>query len=162
LTRTVDCAFGLWRSAAATTPTRKHAAPPSCCLCTVEGGALKATTDGRWCHLFCSQWLPETHVDDDAAMEPVAGVEDLAPQRLELTCTVCRKKDGACTQCHFKKCAVAFHPMCAFLTGQHRMEIQSAPDGETCEYMCYCVKVGSIQYSMMLATSYNALSTLVY
>jgi hypothetical protein len=38
---------------------------PLCCLCPVEGGALKrTTTQGIWAHSACCQWIPETTVLD--------------------------------------------------------------------------------------------------
>ena len=40
---------------------------PLCCLCPVEGGALKrTTTQGIWAHSACCQWIPETTVLDVA------------------------------------------------------------------------------------------------
>lgn len=33
---------------------------PACALCPVPGGLMKRTTCGRWCHLVCALWTPET------------------------------------------------------------------------------------------------------
>ena len=33
---------------------------PRCALCPVARGALKRTTDGAWCHVFCAH-VPQTH-----------------------------------------------------------------------------------------------------
>ncbi|KAJ6956317.1 histone-lysine N-methyltransferase ATX2-like [Populus alba x Populus x berolinensis] len=47
--------------------------PPPCCLCPVIGGAMKPTTDGRWAHLACAIWIPETCLSDVKRMEPIDG-----------------------------------------------------------------------------------------
>ncbi|TYK23919.1 histone-lysine N-methyltransferase ATX2-like isoform X2 [Cucumis melo var. makuwa] len=48
--------------------------PPPCCLCPVIGGAMKPTTDGRWAHLACAIWIPETCLSDIKKMEPIDGL----------------------------------------------------------------------------------------
>ena len=30
-----------------------------CELCPVVGGAMKATTCGKWCHMICALWCPD-------------------------------------------------------------------------------------------------------
>ena len=114
---------------------------PQCCLCPTPGGALKPTGNNKWCHLFCSQWMPETFIDDLKTMEPVLGIGDIDKERNSLTCSVCKKRGcGPCIQCVFGHCAVAFHPMCAFNASDHRMEIQTRMGEEGCQYLSYCVK----------------------
>jgi hypothetical protein len=79
-------------------------------------------------------------VEDRKAMEPVEGIQAVALERFQLTCSVCRTRDGACIRCSFGTCATRFHPMCAFLSEERRMEI-STVDGEGWgEHGCYCVK----------------------
>lgn len=46
-------------------------APPACCLCPVAGGALKATTCGRWAHMACALWSP-----DAVGLDPERGLID--------------------------------------------------------------------------------------
>ena len=121
--------------------TRKSAASKRCCLCSVEGGALKPAAGNRWAHLFCSNWLPETYIKDVKAMEPVGGIDDIDPDRFGLKCEVCGKRDeGACIQCDFGHCSVAYHPMCAFMSGEHCMEIRSENADAPCEYRSFCAK----------------------
>ncbi|KAG1364351.1 Histone-lysine N-methyltransferase TRX1 [Cocos nucifera] len=38
------------------------------------GGAIKPTTDGRWAHLTCAMWIPETCLLDVKRMEPIDGI----------------------------------------------------------------------------------------
>ncbi|GJZ89570.1 histone-lysine N-methyltransferase ATX2-like protein isoform X1 [Tanacetum coccineum] len=51
---------------------------PPCCLCPVTGGAMKPTTDGRWAHLACAMWIPETCLSDIKKMEPVDGLNRIS------------------------------------------------------------------------------------
>ena len=37
--------------------------------------------------------------------------------RKSLLCSVCKKKDGACIQCEFKRCTASFHVRCAAKAG---------------------------------------------
>ena len=37
--------------------------------------------------------------------------------RKSLLCSICKKKDGACIQCEFKRCTVSFHVRCAAKSG---------------------------------------------
>nr|CAB3452951.1 unnamed protein product [Digitaria exilis] len=71
---------------------------PKCCLCPVTGGAMKPTTDGRWAHLACAIWIPETCLKDD---------------RWKLVCSICGVSYGVCIQCSHPTCRVAYHPLCA-------------------------------------------------
>jgi hypothetical protein len=107
---------------------------PQCCLCPTPGGALKPTGNGKWCHLFCSQWMPETFIDDIKTMEPVMGIGDIDKERNALTCSVCKKRGcGPCIQCVFGHCAVAYHPICAFNAGDHTMQIKTRIGEEGCQ-----------------------------
>ncbi len=68
---------------------------PQCCLCPVEGGALKPTTiPGLWCHAACMQWIPEVAVEDVSKMEPVTHIKNIQRERWELLCTICRWDRG--------------------------------------------------------------------
>jgi bromodomain and PHD finger-containing protein 1 len=111
----------------------------TCCLCSVRGGALKPTTDGRWAHLFCAQWIPELFIANIEAMEPI-DVGHLLQDRQGLTCSICKETGvGACIQCAYGACSVPFHPMCALKAGV-RMEVRSTANSTDCDYMCYCEK----------------------
>ncbi|XP_031478459.1 histone-lysine N-methyltransferase TRX1-like isoform X2 [Nymphaea colorata] len=87
--------------------------PPKCCLCPVVGGALKITTDGRWAHLTCAMWIPETCLVDVKKMEPIDGLNMIHKDRWKLLCSICGVPYGACIQCSNSSCRVAYHPLCA-------------------------------------------------
>ncbi|VAI30921.1 unnamed protein product [Triticum turgidum subsp. durum] len=86
---------------------------PRCCLCPVTGGAMKPTTDGRWAHLACAIWIPETCLKDVKRMEPIDGLSKINKDRWKLLCSICTVAYGACIQCSHPTCRVAYHPLCA-------------------------------------------------
>lgn len=91
--------------------------PPPCCLCPVIGGAMKPTTDGRWAHLACAIWIPETCLSDIKRMEPIDGLRRISKDRWKLLCSICGVAYGACIQCSNNSCRVAYHPLCARAAG---------------------------------------------
>ncbi|KAG8369538.1 hypothetical protein BUALT_Bualt14G0023900 [Buddleja alternifolia] len=91
--------------------------PPPCCLCPVIGGAMKPTTDGRWAHLACAIWIPETCLSDIKKMEPIDGLHRINKDRWRLLCSICGVSYGACIQCSNFTCRVAYHPLCARAAG---------------------------------------------
>lgn len=91
--------------------------PPRCCLCPVTGGAIKPTTDGRWAHLACAMWIPETCLIDVKRMEPIDGLSRINKDRWKLLCSICGVAYGACIQCSNSTCYVAYHPLCARAAG---------------------------------------------
>ncbi|KAI3459724.1 hypothetical protein Pfo_016387 [Paulownia fortunei] len=93
------------------------ASPPPCCLCPVVGGAMKPTTDGRWAHLACAIWIPETCLSDIKKMEPIDGLCRINKDRWKLLCSICGVSHGACIQCSNNNCRVAYHPLCARAAG---------------------------------------------
>ncbi|XP_076954625.1 histone H3-lysine(4) N-trimethyltransferase ATX1-like [Bidens hawaiensis] len=90
---------------------------PPCCLCPVIGGAMKPTTDGRWAHLACAMWIPETCLSDIKKMEPIDGLNRVSKDRWKLLCSICGVPYGACIQCSNNACYVAYHPLCARAAG---------------------------------------------
>ncbi|XP_050232395.1 histone-lysine N-methyltransferase ATX2-like [Mercurialis annua] len=86
---------------------------PPCCLCPIIGGAMKPTTDGRWAHLACAIWIPETCLSDIKRMEPIDGLNRINKDRWKLLCSICGVAYGACIQCSNNTCRVAYHPLCA-------------------------------------------------
>lgn len=89
----------------------------SCILCPHEGGAFKQTTTGKWAHLLCAMWIPETGVSNPVYMEPIDSIERIPKARWKLQCYLCRYRMGACIQCDNRSCFTAFHVTCARKAG---------------------------------------------
>lgn len=89
----------------------------SCLLCPNEGGAFKQTTHGKWAHLLCAMWIPETGVSNPVYMEPIDSVDRVPKARWKLQCYLCKHRHGACIQCDNKSCFTAFHVTCARKAG---------------------------------------------
>ncbi len=106
----------------------------SCVLCPGKKGALKPTTDGRWAHVLCGLWIPETQFSDPAAMEPLANIDKIPALRWKLTCNICQTPYGACIQCSGPQCRAAFHPLCCQAAG-FRMEVK-----DDVVLLAYCSK----------------------
>ncbi|KAL1323025.1 hypothetical protein HN51_068043 [Arachis hypogaea] len=111
--------------------------PPPCCLCPLIGGAMKPTTDGRWAHLACAMWIPETCLADVKKMEPIDGLNRISKDRWKLLCSICGVSYGACIQCSNNSCRVAYHPLCARAAGlcvelenEDRLYLLSVDDDE--------------------------------
>ncbi|GAX81946.1 hypothetical protein CEUSTIGMA_g9374.t1 [Chlamydomonas eustigma] len=106
---------GLWLCDICTLMSAGLKNPPACVLCPfIGGGPMKRTTEGKWCHLMCTMWVPEVGFVDPDKREPIEGVEKVTAARKKLLCTFCRQPYGACIQCAGgKSCYTAFHPLCA-------------------------------------------------
>ncbi|CAI7864650.1 unnamed protein product, partial [Closterium sp. NIES-54] len=66
----------------------KRDAKPLCCLCPVQGGAMKRTVHGLWAHLACSLWIPGTMrfpcplIRPSCALHVVAAVRPPSPSSI--------------------------------------------------------------------------------
>lgn len=78
---------------------------------------MKPTTDGRWAHLACAIWIPETCLSDVKRMEPIDGLSRINKDRWKLLCSICGVSYGACIQCSNNTCYAAYHPLCARAAG---------------------------------------------
>ncbi|CAA0373926.1 Histone-lysine N-methyltransferase ATX1 [Arabidopsis thaliana] len=117
--------------------------PPRCCLCPVVGGAMKPTTDGRWAHLACAIWIPETCLSDVKKMEPIDGVNKVSKDRWKLMCTICGVSYGACIQCSNNSCRVAYHPLCARAAGlcvelENDMSVEGEEADQCIRMLSFC------------------------
>eukprot|EP00955_Chlamydomonas_euryale_P055018 356008-Chlamydomonas_euryale.AAC.4 len=61
-------------------------AVPACALCPVTGGLKKRTTDGRWAHVLCAMWVPETGFQNPLMREPIEGCDKVGGRSC---CTAC-------------------------------------------------------------------------
>ncbi|KAL6191383.1 hypothetical protein ACLB2K_037774 [Fragaria x ananassa] len=124
--------------------------PPPCCLCPVIGGAMKPTTDGRWAHLACAIWIPETCLSDIKRMEPIDGLSRINKDRWKLLCSICGVSYGACIQCSNHTCYAAYHPLCARAAGLcveledeerlHLLSVDDDEEGQCIRFLSFCKK----------------------
>eukprot|EP01083_Nonionella_stella_P066615 175596_1 len=94
---------------------------PQCRLCPIKGGALKATSDGDFVHVFCTIWHPDVIISDIVKMGPMLNVNAVLKRQKELgtECSLCKSKSGGHRRCSAADCAVWFHPLCAWYGGAH-------------------------------------------
>lgn len=78
---------------------------------------LLPTDTGRLAHRMCALYTPETYIWVENGVETVRNVADIDKARLELKCSYCRSRKGACFQCSSRKCTRAFHATCAAPAG---------------------------------------------
>ena len=98
--------------------------------------SLLRTDTGKQAHEICAHYIPETSVkNDNGNGKIVAGVPTIDKARLDLKCSFCRSKKGACFQCTETKCIRAFHATCAAAAGV-RVECGPTPwfDADGTEY----------------------------
>ena len=108
--------------------TRVTAAETECVLCPNKGGALKRTSDARWAHIVCALWTPGAEFLDPDGLDVVHPCA-VNPARLELTCSICNTKGGACIQCKAPRCLAAFHASCARRSSNVHMVEKEKEDG---------------------------------
>ncbi|CAM8918089.1 unnamed protein product [Rhodiola kirilowii] len=139
--------------------------PPLCCLCPHKGGAMKPTTDGRWAHLACAMWIPETCLSDVKTMEPIDGLSRINKDRWKLLCSICGVSYGACIQCSNPSCRVAYHPLCARAAGYcveleneeslHLISIDENEEDQCIRLLSFCKKHKQPTYSRPSADDNN-------
>lgn len=109
--------FTSWVCRACETPDVRR----QCCLCPVEGGALKPTDiEPLWVHVTCAWFRPEVSFLNHEKMEPATGILRIPPTSFLKSCVICKQTHGSCTQC--SRCPTYFHVMCAARAG-HSMEL---------------------------------------
>lgn len=127
--------FTSWVCRACESPDVKR----ECCLCPVQGGALKPTDVGMlWVHVTCAWFRPEVGFLNHEKMEPAVGILRIPSNSFLKRCVICQQSHGSCTQCC--KCATYFHVMCASRAG-YSMELQCSEKNGTqiTKKLIYCV-----------------------
>ncbi|KAG6521113.1 protein Jade-1-like [Zingiber officinale] len=89
----------------------KGAAETSCCLCPVQGGAMKLTEDGRWAHIVCALFVPEVFFRDPKGREGV-DCSRVPDRRWKQICYLCGAAGGCAVECSEPKCRLSFHVSC--------------------------------------------------
>lgn len=126
--------FTSWVCRVCETPKIKR----ECCLCPVQGGALKPTdVSSLWVHVTCAWFQPQVSFASDEKMEPALGILRIPSHSFVKICVVCKQIHGSCTQC--SKCSTYYHAMCASRAG-YRMELHSLEKNgkQTTKMVSYC------------------------
>ncbi|CAO2047356.1 unnamed protein product [Urochloa humidicola] len=136
-----------------------------CVLCPKEKGALKPVkmeptpnadvSHQKFAHLFCTLWAPEVFVEDMESMEPVTSPDSVQENRMKLTCSICKIKNGACVRCSHGTCRAAFHPICA-RESKHQMEIWGKSRHSNVELRAFCSKHSAVGYTSSVGNSNRA------
>lgn len=74
------------------------------------GGALKPTSDGRWCHIICSLFNDTIQYGNPENFEPAMNVDDAIWNTRDQKCEVCDQSGGGLVQC--EQCPDYFHVSC--------------------------------------------------
>lgn len=130
--------------------------PVSCIFCPGEGGAFKQTTNSRWAHLLCANWIPEVGVANTVYMEPIDNIDKIPASRWKLTCYICKMRMGACIQCETKNCFRAFHVTCARKAHLY-MKSKLTKVGSAAEalvYRAHCHKHTPVSFFYVIATTF--------
>ena len=98
---------------------------PNCLLCNDLMGAMVDLKSNEWVHHTCVNWHNEIWFEtDDKHLKQFGGALDYS--RFELTCCICKTKQGSCIECDYKGCKKAFHVRCAiqrkFIVSKEEME----------------------------------------
>jgi len=90
-----------------------------CVLCpnNLPSEPLLPTDTGRHAHRVCALYTPETYLAEVNGIDTIQGISSIDKARMELKCSFCRSKKGACFQCSSKKCTRAYHATCAAAAG---------------------------------------------
>lgn len=84
-----------------------------CCLCCLRGGALKPTTNGKWCHVVCALALPEVKFVNIHKREPI-NVDTITVERARLVGFVLKFSGNRNYEEHFFNFA-SFYFDCSFV-----------------------------------------------
>ncbi|KAB8299281.1 hypothetical protein EYC80_001361 [Monilinia laxa] len=76
---------------------------------------LKRTANNNWVHVTCAVFTPEVKFGDAKALVPSEGIPSIPSSRYDEVCKACKKKGGACVNCH--SCRAPVHVGCAHQNG---------------------------------------------
>ncbi|KAM2067504.1 hypothetical protein ACFX1T_043836 [Malus domestica] len=105
-----------------------------CGLCGGKTGAFRKSSDGKWVHAFCAEWIFESTFRR-GQVSLIEGMETIS-KGLDF-CYICRRKCGVCIKCNFGNCQSTFHPSCARSSGFY-MNVKTF--GGKIQHKAYCEK----------------------
>ncbi len=87
----------------------------------------------EWVHLSCATWIPGPVVTPKTPVR----LNKFEEKRFHLQCIICLKRGGACMQCQYSRCTIAFHVECA-RRSNYCMEIERKERDKI--YRMFCEK----------------------
>ena len=86
-------------------------------MCTLRGGALKPTNDGRWAHVVCALAIREVKFEEVQKREAV-DVSGIVQGKKRFRCQFCGiHLLGHIVRCSNRRCGQSFHITCAYVAG---------------------------------------------
>ncbi|KAH7315192.1 hypothetical protein KP509_21G038700 [Ceratopteris richardii] len=109
-----------------------------CCLCPVQGGALKpSVVPDVWVHVYCAWFVKGVFFQDIKKMEPADGILSMDLSKFKQECVICKQYHGACISC--EECETTFHATCALRAG-YRMEVSTVAGQYESKKVSYCAR----------------------
>ncbi|KAK1407658.1 hypothetical protein QVD17_39279 [Tagetes erecta] len=105
-----------------------------CSLCGGTTGAFRKSTDGKWVHAFCAEWVLESTFRR-GQVKAIEGMEAIS--KGNDTCLVCSRREGVCIKCSYGHCQSTFHPTCGRSAGLF-MNVRTI--GGKIHHKAYCEK----------------------
>ncbi|KAG0340653.1 hypothetical protein BG000_011431 [Podila horticola] len=111
-----------------------------CILCPLQDfdSEMLPTDKGKFCHMICAQYIPETYMSGEDDSDVVVHADLVPAARRKLKCFLCDKKEGACVQCCKGKCVRAMHASCAEKADMYVEEFQMEDEDESIQYLVHC------------------------
>jgi NuA3 HAT complex component NTO1 len=106
-----------------------------CALCPLSTGIMKRTTDWRWVHLSCAQWIPECYFRNPDRMDPIDCLQ-IPAHRFQSVCMHCQVQQGATTQCSQPGCSNFFHITCGMKENIYLSYQQSKKGADVIVALC--------------------------
>ena len=102
---------------------------PRCEICLQADGAIKTTSDLRWCCVACVYWTDSVSFLNPVSLKPIVYLdpasgckipfEEMPADETAHTCTICGETGGICQPCAAPDCDERMHPRCARARGYY-------------------------------------------
>lgn len=111
----------------------------SCILCPRRGGFFLNTTEGQWCHFYCSKHCNSSgklirgiEEDSSSPQNAILDVRSFKKKDIKQKCNICNRKIGVPISCNFPGCTTYFHALCAERSGRGYVCVRNGAH----EYYC--------------------------
>ncbi|KAF9421809.1 hypothetical protein BGZ94_008735 [Podila epigama] len=126
------------KASSSQTSARKRSKPAAPVIRDDFEGEMLPTDKGKYCHMVCAQYIPETYMSGEDDDEVIVHADLVPTARKRLRCFLCEKKEGACVQCCKGKCIRSMHASCAERAGMFVEEVQMNDEDQSILYQVHC------------------------